>query len=130
MISPPETIIQDLNVTKLKELISKSGIEHYYILDGEGNSLRNNGDSHLGAHVLTAMFATMLAAAETSFCEMDIGEDVVIKLEAPGSRNFLVFRISEDVILAVEAAKEKAEVEQFRKELLKQTIQHKSLQIT
>jgi predicted regulator of Ras-like GTPase activity (Roadblock/LC7/MglB family) len=95
--------------SSLDALMKEEGITRCHVIDPEGNALLNNGDRPLESQVLTAMFATIFAAAETSFYEMGVVKDPVVKLETDVADSVLIFRVSQDILVVLEGKKPKGQ---------------------
>lgn len=115
--SPDEEQGKNRNIEQLESAIAGAGIERYYLLDSEGNSITGGKDSTLGTRVLTAMFATIFAAAETSFYEIGIEDDLVVNLESQKSGTLLLFKLNDDMIIVLDAKKNQKQVRKFMETL-------------
>jgi len=120
LISSPEGEFGiDRCAKQLEACIAETGIERFYLLDSEGNSIVGNEDCRLGSQVLTAMFATIFAAAETSLYEMGVEEEVVVNLESQNHGNVLIFRADADVIVVLETKQKTKPVQELIEKLRK-----------
>jgi len=115
--SPDEEQGKNRNIEQLESAIVGAGIERYYLLDSEGNNITGDKDSSLGTQVLTAMFATIFAAAETSFYEIGVEDDLVVNLESQKSGTLLLFKLNDDMIIVLDAKKNQKQVRKFMETL-------------
>ena len=115
--SPAEEQEKNRNIEQLESTISGAGIERYYLLDSEGNNIVEGTDSKLGTQVLTAMFATIFAAAETSFYEIGIEDDLVVNLESKNSGAFLLFKLDDETIIVLDAKNNPPQVRKLMEKL-------------
>ena len=117
MISTLEEHGKKWNPKKLGEFITENEIERYYVLDREGKNLGEDAENDRSSPILTAMFATIFAAAETSFYEMGAEDEVIVRLETPGSGHVLVFGLDETTIIALAVNKDSHMIQCTIKEL-------------
>ena len=107
------------STTKMQDFMAREGVGRYFVLDVEGNSLCPVDYSESVTHVLTAMFATILTAAETSFYELELAGDIRVKMEVEGQRPFVITKLGEEVIIVAETDKKEEELALFMGKLKK-----------
>jgi len=101
------------SATRMQDFMKKEGVGRYFGLDVEGNKLCTVDYSESVTHVLTAMFATILTAAETAFYELDMTGDIRVNMETEGQRPFVIIKLGEEVIIVVETDKKEEELATF-----------------